>query len=88
MHDLAISMRGTFMDHMKPFVAPLMGYCPDQAPAALALLCDPRHRRGEVFYWMSDPLQPECVRRAMFHHLLDSYTEKHLLPYMVSLQMQ
>jgi hypothetical protein len=86
-HDLNIHMRETFMAHMRPFLMPFLGYSPQKAHAALAVLCDPRLRRGEVFYWMCDPITPQSEKLQHHQSVMEQYTVNHLIPFMVRMRM-
>jgi len=48
-------MSETLLAHLHPFVTPALQYCATRAHVAMALMCDHRHRRGDIFFWMSDP---------------------------------
>ena len=86
-HELGIHMRQTFLAHMRPFLTPFLGYQSEKAHAALAVLCDPRLRRGEVFYWMCDPLTPPLEKLQHHQSVMEQYTFKHLIPFMVRMKM-
>lgn len=75
------------ISHLRKFIKPLTDYVPDKAHIAMALLCDHRYRRGEIFFWMSDPLLGEQERLARHSQLVEEYTTNDLLPAMVNLRM-
>lgn len=56
------TMRETIADHPGSFVLPVATYCPNRNHSALGILCDRRHRRGEIFFWISDSSLPTDVR--------------------------
>ena len=86
-HELSLHMRETFMAHMRPFLTPFLEYRPEKAHAALAVLCDPRLRRGEVFYWMCDPNIPSSEKLDHHRSMMELYTANHLIPFMVRIRM-
>mmetsp|Transcript_30298 Transcript_30298/g.85613 ORF Transcript_30298/g.85613 Transcript_30298/m.85613 type:complete len:161 (+) Transcript_30298:2101-2583(+) len=42
----------TLLGHLQPFVTPVLQYCATRAHVAMALLCDHRHRRVDIFFWI------------------------------------
>ena len=79
-------MLDTLKGHLSKFISPLREYDRRRAHIALALLCDHRHRRGEIFYWMSTPNNTD-ERLQKHQQLMDKYTHDHMIPAMVQLQM-
>ena len=86
MDKLELKMLDTLNGHLSKFVSPLREYDRRRAHVALALLCDHRHRRGEVFYWMSSPTSTE-ERLVKHQEMMDKYTDHHMIPAMVQLQL-
>ena len=79
-------MLETLQGHLTKFVNPLREYEKRRAHVALALLCDQRHRRGEFFYWMSTPTGT-TERLEKHQEMMDKYTDGHMIPAMVQLQL-
>lgn len=77
-------MKETIMKHLDKFLKPVMEYTPEGAHIAMALLCDPRHRRGEIFYWMCDPDKDGEEKLQRHRSMMSEYTDKHLIPAMVT----
>ena len=86
MDKLELTMLQTLTGQLQKFVSPLREYDRRRAHVALALLCDHRHRRGEVFYWMSTPTITS-ERLEKHQQLMDQYTNRHMIPAMVKLQL-
>jgi len=81
------TMRESLIAHLKKFVAPVQKYVRERAHVAMALLCDHRHRRGEIFFWMSDASLSREDRKQVHGYLVQQYTNNHLIPAMVALKM-
>ena len=78
------TMLEAILKHLKKCVRPLLSYDSDSAQTAMALLCDPRHRRGEVFFWMCDSDMSVEGKKQKHKQLVDQYTDLHLIPAMAA----
>lgn len=82
-----VAMLTALLEHLKKFVQPLTNYEPDRAHVAMAMLCDHRFRRGDMFYWMTDAMLPEEERLEQYQALMGQYTDNHLVEAMVAMKL-
>ena len=82
-----VAMLTAMLDHLRKFVKPLTNYESDRAHVAMAMLCDHRFRRGDMFYWMTDAKLPEEERLEQYQALMGQYTDNHLVEAMVAMKL-
>ncbi len=84
--EVEATMLTTWVEHLEKFLAPLTAYDPTKAHIAMALLCDHRHRRGEIFYWMTSVDLPATERLQVYNKIMHDYSSN-LIDAMVAMKL-
>ena len=85
--EVEAAMLETWVEHLEKFLEPLTTYDPTKAHISMALLCDHRHRRGDIFYWMTSPALSEAERLEAYHEIMSDYSNNHLIDAMVAMKL-